>query len=219
MNAPSISEDTQAAFGLKTKGRILSASLDLFNRCGFERTTTAELAEASGVLEGTLWYHYKSKKELPLAHLDALEARLDAHLQLPLAVSEGEALDRFFAAFDLLWDFRYILREPIAVLQDEDHGRMRLRQIYANVEQRTEDRLNLAAELGILDLTDVDVRALAVTCFLTGRYWLDYVSIRYEDNLSLDDFRTMGIAQFALLLTPYMTDYGRRLAEAARKKL
>ncbi|MEM9738231.1 MAG: TetR/AcrR family transcriptional regulator [Pseudomonadota bacterium] len=209
------SEDTRAAFGIKTKGRILSASLDLFNAFGFERVTTAQLAEAADVLDGTLWYHFKAKKDLPLAHLDVLEARLNDHLESPMATARSEVVDAILGMFDLLWDFRYLLRDPIAVVQDGEDSRARLKRIYQNVEQRTQDRLHQADALGLIDLDGVDVHSLAVSCFLVGRYWLDYASIRYGEDMDAATFRQMGIAQIVSLIRPYVTEGGNTLLNAS----
>jgi AcrR family transcriptional regulator len=44
--------------------RILDAAEHLFAAQGYERTTTKQLAEASGVAEGTLFRHFESKKAI-----------------------------------------------------------------------------------------------------------------------------------------------------------
>jgi AcrR family transcriptional regulator len=44
--------------------RILDVATDLFSRKGFLGTTTQEIADASGLIKGTLYYHIDSKEEL-----------------------------------------------------------------------------------------------------------------------------------------------------------
>ncbi|MEL7031365.1 MAG: TetR/AcrR family transcriptional regulator [Pseudomonadota bacterium] len=205
--------NTQTAFGTKTKGRILLASLNLFNRFGFERTTTAQLAEGSDVLEGTLWYHFKTKNALVLAHLDVLETRLEEHLNAPLSESLTKIIEHILGVFDLLWDFRYLLRDPIAAIQDDDARRSRLQQIYERVEKRIEARLYQAEEMGLIDLSETDANALAVSCFLTGRYGLDYARIRLGDDLDVAAFRQIGIPQILSLLKPHLTEKGKARIE------
>ncbi|MGB8702713.1 MAG: TetR/AcrR family transcriptional regulator, partial [Thermosynechococcaceae cyanobacterium] len=48
----------------KTHQRILEAAEHLFASQGYERTTTKQLAEASGVAEGTLFRYFESKKAI-----------------------------------------------------------------------------------------------------------------------------------------------------------
>lgn len=56
-NRPSPSADS-------SRDRILKAAQRLFARQGFDGTTTRDLAQASGVAEGTLFRHFASKKAI-----------------------------------------------------------------------------------------------------------------------------------------------------------
>ena len=219
MASAALTTAAQTVFGSITKGRILLVSLDLFNRFGFERVTTAQLAEAAGILEGTLWYHFKAKKDLPLAHLDALEVTLEKHLDLSSTNGPDDIDEHMIATFDLLWDFRYLVREPIAVIQEQADGRSRLKRIYEYVERRIEERLLQVEELGWVDLSTANVNTLAVSCFLIGRYWLDYATIRFGDDLDARAFRTVGIPQILSLLTPYLSEEGKKRVPAVRERL
>ncbi len=49
---------------VSTRDRILAAALPLFARKGYEATTTRDLAAGAGVAEGTLFRHFKSKKDI-----------------------------------------------------------------------------------------------------------------------------------------------------------
>ncbi len=53
------------------RAAILDAAFRLFSERGFHRTTTRALAEAVGVTEPVLYEHFKSKRELYLALVDA----------------------------------------------------------------------------------------------------------------------------------------------------
>lgn len=47
--------------------QILAASVKLFSTKGFHASTTAEIAKEAGVAEGTIFRHYKSKKDILIA--------------------------------------------------------------------------------------------------------------------------------------------------------
>lgn len=49
---------------ISTRERIVEAARNLFAEKGFDRTTTAEIARKAGISEGTIYRHFKSKKEL-----------------------------------------------------------------------------------------------------------------------------------------------------------
>lgn len=205
MASSPLTDATLAVFGGKTRGKILKASLVRFNEHGFDRVTTAQLAEAAGVLEGTLWYHFKAKSDLIFAHLDALETLLDAHLGSDIKEDAQSAGLHFFGIFSLLWDFRYLLRDPLRPLQEESRGLKRLQQIYEVLELRTATRLRHIEAYGFADFADADVDQLATSAVMMGRYWLDYARIRYGDALDPKKIQLLGIQQILTLIQPYLT--------------
>ncbi|GAB3658914.1 TetR family transcriptional regulator [Nocardioides korecus] len=60
-----------------TKERLQAAALDLFERQGFEQTSTAEIAAAVGVTERTFFRHFPDKREVLF---DGQELFLDTFL-------------------------------------------------------------------------------------------------------------------------------------------
>jgi AcrR family transcriptional regulator len=51
----------------ETRGRILSAALDLFREHGFEKTTMREVAKEAGVALGSAYYYFESKEAIVMA--------------------------------------------------------------------------------------------------------------------------------------------------------
>jgi AcrR family transcriptional regulator len=52
--------------------RIISAAIEIFSQKGYAATTTSAIAKKAGVGEGTIFHHYKSKKDLLMAIPDYL---------------------------------------------------------------------------------------------------------------------------------------------------
>jgi len=51
---------------------IICAAIELFSEKGFAATSTSEIAKRAGVAEGTIFRHYKTKKDLLLAIPDCI---------------------------------------------------------------------------------------------------------------------------------------------------
>jgi AcrR family transcriptional regulator len=67
------------------KEAILDAATNLFAEKGFNETSMAELAKATGVAQGTIFYHFNSKEKLFLSILDDFKTSImkefDAHIR------------------------------------------------------------------------------------------------------------------------------------------
>ncbi len=71
---------TEEDEGKKTdkQARILEAAVEIFSEKGFAATSTSEIAQKAGVAEGTIFRHYKTKKELLLAIAGPIVTKLIA---------------------------------------------------------------------------------------------------------------------------------------------
>jgi len=58
--------------------RILEAAIEIFSEKGFAATSTSEIAQKAGVAEGTIFRHYKTKKDLLLSIAGPIVAKLVA---------------------------------------------------------------------------------------------------------------------------------------------
>ena len=103
-------------FSQKTRDKILASSLVMFNQRGFGAVTTASIAEHAGILDGTLWYHFRTKKDILSAHIGLLQTvfakeNVTAGSGDPHVIIEG-----IFRSYDVIWDFRYLLRDDFKAL-------------------------------------------------------------------------------------------------------
>ncbi len=69
------------------RGRILSRAEELFGRRGYEAVSVADIAEASDVSTGLVYYHFKDKASLLSALVDEVSAMtgrlVEEHLERP----------------------------------------------------------------------------------------------------------------------------------------
>lgn len=68
---------------MKTRDKILLTARHLFNEAGYSAVTTAALAEACGIAEGNLWYHFKTKRDLLAAMAEEFSQHIDARMATP----------------------------------------------------------------------------------------------------------------------------------------
>jgi len=85
--------------------KILSVSGKLFVEKGFEKTSTQDIVNVSGISKGTIFHHFRSKEDILAAvmrgHFDKAERRIRGWL----AEMEGlSAREKIIALFDMAFD-------------------------------------------------------------------------------------------------------------------
>jgi AcrR family transcriptional regulator len=57
------------------QARILQAAVEIFSEKGYAATSTSEIAQKAGVAEGTIFRHYKTKKDLLISIIGPIMAK------------------------------------------------------------------------------------------------------------------------------------------------
>jgi AcrR family transcriptional regulator len=106
-----VADRTGAGDDLSARERILAIAMRLFAERGFDRTSTARIADAAGVPHGLIFYHFKTKMDLLLAVIR--DDRLSVLDDVVPPLAPGVALEPAVAA---LWErLSCVLGEPTAV--------------------------------------------------------------------------------------------------------
>lgn len=92
--------------------KIIQAAVEIFAEKGYSATSTNEIAQKAGVAEGTIFRHYKTKKELLISIVVPMMSRLVA----PFVMRDfHKVLDSPYERFD---DFlRAVMRNRLAFAQ------------------------------------------------------------------------------------------------------
>lgn len=199
----------------KTKARICEAALQLFNARGPAAVSTREIADAAGISEGNLWYHYRRKRDLVMALVGELEAAF-AGLRLDLDGGEKPPL-RYVAFIDrlmrVLWHYRFALRDEPQTFSGDPTVRARLRALSDTSLEAAESLMRKACTDGLLVLREEQVPRLATNVWLLLRFWYPYYAGR-NDATDPEDAMREGLAQVGALVYPHMSPAGQRMAES-----
>jgi AcrR family transcriptional regulator len=139
------------------RAALLTAALDAFTGRGYDATSVAELASATGMSKAAVSYHFRTKNDLlhavadPL--LDSLDAILDSHPPAPRWPDQVQALLGDYLA--TLTDHR-----QVAAWVDSDKAVLNHPQIGARLHHNTE-RICQAITGHAADGTAATVRATA----------------------------------------------------------
>jgi AcrR family transcriptional regulator len=104
----------QTRRGPRTRKQILDASLLLFSKRGFARTTVRDIARKAGITDAAIYYHFQSKRDL-----------LEALVEERGFVAGLQQLERVSADFPLHETLLWMARGAIN-LMDENRDFLRL---------------------------------------------------------------------------------------------
>ncbi|MGA0374068.1 MAG: TetR/AcrR family transcriptional regulator [Flavobacteriaceae bacterium] len=202
---------TTALFSEKTTDRILASSLVLFNQLGFSTVTTASIAKHTGILEGSLWYHFNTKKDILAAHIQLLSKVFLTENKLANSTDTKTIVRGIFRSYDLIWDFRYILRDDFQKSLAKDEPVLEIaKKINNSLDQWAEGRIQHSNENGLLKLNPQQIENLSEITLVIGRYWLDFSSKKYP-NASDESLRTKGLSHIFTVLQSYLSPEAKQI--------
>ena len=208
-----LTTDTLELFSDKTRDTILESSLIMFNERGFNGVTTSSIADTTGILEGSLWYHFNTKKDILSAHIGLLEQVFLNNDRNVDSKRFDTIIHDIFKSYNLIWDFRYILTDNFQNLLKDDQIVMDLvTQINNNIDAWVENRIQHSNDVGLLKIPQEEVENISEVILVLGRYWLDFSEKKYTDveNKSL---RLKGLNHIFLVLKPYINQEATPMIE------
>ena len=204
-----ITSNTLKFFSKKTRDRVLASSLILFNERGFSNVTTASIAKHANVLEGSLWYHFNTKKDLLTEHVKILTDVFSIENKTVDSKDFKSIINGIFNSYEILWDFRYILRDDFQnTLQKNCDVLISVKKTNNYLDEWADERIRHSSKigllnidsknteniseisfvvLGILDILHANKTQLAFICFLHAEGLQDMLRI-WEELIRWDDY-------------------------------
>ena len=203
-----LTEKSLGFFSHKTKDRILISSLVLFNEGGFNNVTTASIAKHTGILEGSLWYHFNSKKDIVSTHIQILE-KVFFSVNKHIDSKEFEIIiGEFFQSYNIIWDFRYILRDNFLKTFEGDESILKsITEINNYLDKWAENRILHSFESGLIEINSKEIENLSEIILVIGRYWLDFSMKKYP-GVNINSLRLKGLKHIITILNPYLNPTG-----------
>lgn len=170
------------------RGRLLDGAAELFSQKGFERTTVRDIANAVGILSGSIFHHFKTKEEILKALM--IESVLCFTEKLKAAVDEASTPEekvlaciknelQFTISDDTVAAMSVLVSEWRCLSPESQSEILLIREAY---EQVWLDTLNLAKETGLIKGNVFIIRRFVAGAINWSPNWF-----RSDGMLSLDD--------------------------------
>ncbi|AFC32033.1 TetR family transcriptional regulator [Paenibacillus mucilaginosus 3016] len=166
--------------------RIVQAAVEIFAEKGYSAASTSEIAQKAGVAEGTIFRHYKTKKDLLLSIIGPTMAKLVAPFVLrdftPVLEASYAGYDDFLRALVRnrlefvrrhLPVIRILLQEiPFQTELREEFKAVLMREVYVRVEKAIHHFQAQGQLIALPAFTVVRLTVSVVVGFLMTRFML-----------------------------------------------
>ncbi|MEY8215974.1 MAG: TetR/AcrR family transcriptional regulator, partial [Colwellia sp.] len=167
---------------MKTRNKIIQASIILFNEQGERNVTTNHIAAHLGISPGNLYYHFRNKEDIILSIYDeyARDLLLDTFAQVNSDLKPLDALISYMdAVFQMMMKFRFFYSN-LPVLLDKSPS---LREKYVEVQHYIAERVSqLLLSLRndeIINFNDDELADIVSILRIVNTFWLSFYQTQH----------------------------------------
>jgi AcrR family transcriptional regulator len=192
---------------MKTKDRIIQASLEMFNEQGERNVTTNHIAAHLGISPGNLYYHFRNKSDIIFAIFKSYEALVDDYLALPKQHgSDIETLINYLeSTVSGLWASRFLHRDLEHLMESDPRLRTDYRQFTLRCLDAVQVITRFMEQSGLYrPLDDARREALALNVWLIVTNWMTYLKTIHRKTEITRRELSHGVYQMLEYLIPYL---------------
>jgi len=196
---------------MKTKERIIEASIELFNSQGERNVTTNHIASHLNISPGNLYYHFRNKEEI-IRHIFTKYAD---HMQVsfePVKPSQDamKILTNYLdAVFSALYHFNFLYDNLPVILARDPELRTQYLQIHNKMMEKIHHLIVSLQVAGVINMDHNDIDDFANIIKQQVTFWISYCKTSEEDANVDDQLLYQGLTKVLLLFKPYVTEQYR----------
>ncbi|TCJ05255.1 TetR/AcrR family transcriptional regulator [Cytobacillus praedii] len=159
----------------KRRDQMIKGAVTLFIQKGFHRTTTREIAKASGFSIGTLYEYIRTKEDVLYLVCDSIYDQVSERLQEDLDTNRGTleslriGIAGYFRVVDEMQDEVLVMYQEVKSLSKDALPYVLKKEL--EMVEMFEQVINGCVENGELDLTEEQVKMIAHNIFVQGQMW------------------------------------------------
>jgi len=183
---------------VKTKDRIIQASLELFNQRGERSITTNHIAAHIKISPGNLYYHYRNKSDIIARIFDQYEQSVADLFDLPKErdITLEDRAQLTAKLLELIWEYRFMHRDLVGMLANDPVLKERYQAFANNAIANTELIYIRMRDSGFMRATDEQIKPLALNVWILITSWTTYLRTALgimEDQLTKEQLNQVVV--------------------------
>ena len=203
---------------LKTKDRILQASLQLFNEKGERSVTTNHIAAELGIRPGNLYYHFRNKNEIIKELMSKYQQETLDMLALPeeRVLNANDKIHYFQVLSSQLWTYRFLHRDVYHLIENNEDFKKMYPRFAGQVMKQGHKIYQAFVDAGLMQMTSSEIEALIINLWIVLTNWTNFLymsgHIRDSDHLE-ERWVWQALRQMVFLEGAYLRGESRQTYE------
>lgn len=183
---------------MKTRDKILAASLALYNLRGVATVSNGHIADEMEISPGNLYYYFKNKEQLLVPLLADFESQLSALLN----AGRGQVAsieDLWFIlhmVFELQEKYCFVLRDQAHLLGQFPSLVKPLQRITQALQRAVKGLCANLQRRGVIDASETELEALSTNVLLVYTQWLSFqrcynISEQHQHLIALGAYQVL----------------------------
>jgi AcrR family transcriptional regulator len=193
---------------VRTRDRIIQASIELFNEHGERQITTNHIAAHLGISPGNLYYHFRNKNDI----IQNIFSEYKEHLEKCFVPQEHShdaismlrhSLD---GIFELMWRFNFFYANLPDILSRDEKLQVAYREVQVDQFNRMITSVTDLKNNGVLNIEDEDIPDFVTGLKVTVIFWVSYIKTQ-NPNIKIEKSMVyQGVMTVLAMLKPYLND-------------
>ncbi len=194
---------------MKTRDKIIQASIALFNEQGERNVTTNHIAAHLGISPGNLYYHFRNKEDIILSIYEeyARNLLLDTFPKVSSDVKPLDAIILYMdAVFQMLLKFRFFYSNLPVLLDKNPSLREKYVEVQHSIAERVSQLLISLRNANIINFQDEELPDMVSILRIINTFWVSFYQTQNIDNEINDSVFYQGVLKILVILRPYTTE-------------
>lgn len=194
---------------MKTRDKIIQASIALFNEKGERNVTTNHIAADLGISPGNLYYHFRNKEDIILSIYEeyARNLLIDTMPEVSPDVKPLDAIILYMdAVFQTLMKFRFFYSNLPVLLAKNPLLHDKYVEVQGFIAQRVSELLLSLRDANMMEFLDEDLPDIVSILRLVNTFWLSFYQTQNNDSDINDAVFYQGVLKILVIIQPYISE-------------
>jgi AcrR family transcriptional regulator len=191
---------------MKTRDKIIQASIELFNEQGERNVTTNHIAAHLAISPGNLYYHFRNKEDIILSIYEEYARSLLLET-LPKVSADLKPLDSLVLYMDSVFQttmkFRFFYSNLPVLLDKNPILREKYVEVQQSISERVSQLLISLKAADFIDFADDELADIVSILRLINTFWVSFHQTQTIVNEVNDSVFYQGVLKILVILRPY----------------